>query len=98
MMVNIDDELVLEAGQSWPIHITALDDKGRIIPFSHVVLDYNRIRCREHVISRRHSVAKNYVGVFAKGSQHPVESKSGAQPVAIGTDVRSDHETLLLFY
>src|SRR5216684_1311763 len=98
MMIDIDDELVLEAGQSWPIHIAALDDKGRIVSLSHVVLNYNRIRCREHIVSRGHAVAQNYIGVLAQGPQHPVERESRTQAVAIGTDVRCNHEALLLFY
>src|SRR6185503_10488758 len=75
MMVDIDDELVFQAGQSWPIHVTTLDDKSRIVPFGHIVLDYHRIRCREDIVSRWHPVAKHYIGFFAECSQHPVESQ-----------------------
>ena len=87
--------LIAQAG---PVNITALDDKSSVILFGDVVLNDNEIRRRQYAIGRWDAVAQDHVDLLPEISKHPVKRKTRTQTVPVGTDVRSDHETLLLFY
>ena len=42
-------------------------------------------------------IVEYYLGLFAERLQHPIDGQAGTQPVAVRTDMGSDHEALLLF-
>src|SRR5215216_3521416 len=63
VVIDVDDELMIEAWKTGPADVAALDDERRVITVRYVRLHQDQVRSRKHVVSGRHAVAQHNVYV-----------------------------------
>src|SRR5215475_11621292 len=97
MMINVDHELIFEAGQSGARHVAAFDDEDRVVLAVDVRNHADFIGAGQPAISMRHVIAHYHFSLFFQPAQNPTKRQRGPEAVSVGSDMRSDGEALMFF-
>src|SRR5579859_6751619 len=78
------------------MNTVAFQNNCRFVGAEHAIRLYDFVSEGERAVDAGNAVVQDDIGLLAHGAQNLTASQRGTDGVAIGTGVRSQHETLVL--
>ena len=94
MVIDVDEVVLLQAGQAGALHAIAFQDDDRLGLRSVLGGLQHRIAERQRAVDARHAIAEDDVRLFAHAAQNLAAGQRRANRIAIRPGVRGENELL----
>ena len=96
-MIDADQKMFLQSFQASAMNTVAFQDDRSLIPATDPVCLQDFVGERKGTIDSWHPIVQHHIGMLPHAAQHLATRQRRTHRIAVGTRMRGEHETLVLF-